>query len=230
MTGPEEGAPAGRDRLRASHADREQVIDAVKTAFADGRLDKDELDARVGQALAARTYADLATVTADIPAVPAKTPPPLRPARPPVNKNTVKWGLIAAGAMIPPAMFVTAAYGVWWLVFPAFPLLFIELIVTIIIIPITLARQRRDRSRMSRGQLPPRPGQAGRAQAGRAQAGRAQAGRAVEAGRHGSTGPDPAPPVPAPARRALICGSTGPGWTGYAVARYSGASVTPGRA
>jgi hypothetical protein len=62
-------------------------------------------------------------------------------------------------------MFVTAAYGVWWLVFPAFPLLFIELIVAIIIIPITLARQRGDRSRASRGQLPPRPGQAGRAAA-----------------------------------------------------------------
>jgi hypothetical protein len=131
----------------------------------------------------------LATVTVGIPAVPAKTPQPRPPARPPVNKNAVKWGLIGAGAMIPPAMFVTAAYGVWWLVFPAFPLLFIELIVAIIIIPITLARQREDRSRMSRGQLPPRPGQAGRAQAGRA-----QAGRAVEAGRHGSTGPDPAPP------------------------------------
>jgi hypothetical protein len=179
ITGPEEGVPAGHGRLRASHADREQVLDAVKTAFADGRLDKDELDARVGQALAARTYADLATVTADIPAVPAKAPPPRRPARPPVNKNTAKWGLVAAGAMIPPTMFVTAAYGVWWLVFPAFPLLFIELIVAIIVIPITLARQREDRSRASRGQLPPRPG---------------QAGRAVEAGRHGSTGPEPAPP------------------------------------
>jgi Domain of unknown function (DUF1707) len=187
ITGPEEGTPAGHGRLRASHADREQVIEAVKTAFADGRLDKDELAARVGQALAARTYADLATVAADIPAVPAvppKAPPPRQPARPPVNKDAVRWGLVAAGAMIPPAMFVTAAYGVWWLVFPAFPLLFIELIVAIIVIPITLARQREDRSRASRGQLPPRPGQAGRA----------RAGRAVEARRHGSTGPDPAPP------------------------------------
>src|SRR5580658_8418001 len=94
ITGPEEGAAAGHGRLRASHADRERVIDALKTAFADGRLDKDELDARVGQALAARTYADLATVTAGIPAVPAKAPQPRRPARPPVNKNAVKWGLI----------------------------------------------------------------------------------------------------------------------------------------
>ena len=102
-----------------------------------------------------------------------------RPARRPVRKNTVKWGLVATGAMVPPAMFVAGAYGVWWLVLPAFPLLFIELIVAVIVVASTLARQRDDRSRASRGQLPPRPGQAGRAE---------------EAERHGSTGPDPALP------------------------------------
>ena len=62
---------AGRGRMRASHADREQVIDALKTAFVTGRLTRDELDARTGRALAARTYADLAALTADIPPAPA---------------------------------------------------------------------------------------------------------------------------------------------------------------
>ena len=57
ITGPDEGAVAGHGRPRASHADREQVIEPLKSAFADGRLDKDELDDRVGQTLAARTYA-----------------------------------------------------------------------------------------------------------------------------------------------------------------------------
>ena len=79
MTGPQDPAAAGRDRLRAGHADREQVIDTLKTAFVHGRLTKDELDARAGQALAARTYADLAALTADIPPAPARS----RPARPP---------------------------------------------------------------------------------------------------------------------------------------------------
>jgi hypothetical protein len=37
---------AGRDRLRAGHADREQVIETLKTAFVDGRLTKNELAAR----------------------------------------------------------------------------------------------------------------------------------------------------------------------------------------
>jgi hypothetical protein len=66
-SGPEDPAAAGRDRLRAGHADREQVTEALKIAFVHGRLTKDELDTRAGQALAARTYADLAALTADIP-------------------------------------------------------------------------------------------------------------------------------------------------------------------
>ena len=62
---------AGRGPMRASHADREQVIEALKDAFVHGQLNRDELDARAGQALAARTYAELAAVTADIPPAPA---------------------------------------------------------------------------------------------------------------------------------------------------------------
>ena len=65
--GPQDPA-AGHDRLRAGHADREQVIETLKTAFVDGRLTKNELAARTGRTLAARTYADLAALTADIPA------------------------------------------------------------------------------------------------------------------------------------------------------------------
>ncbi len=52
--------------LRASHADREQVIDVLKVAFVQGWLTKDEFEARIGRAFAARTHGDLAAVTADI--------------------------------------------------------------------------------------------------------------------------------------------------------------------
>ena len=72
---------AGRGRLRASHADREHAIDMLKAAFVHGRVTKDELDARVGQAFAARTYAELAVVTADIPATQIADQPPSKPAR-----------------------------------------------------------------------------------------------------------------------------------------------------
>jgi Domain of unknown function (DUF1707) len=68
----------GRGRLRASHADRERVIDTLKAAHVYGLVTKDEFDERVAQTFAARTYAELAVITADIPAgLPAA--PPLRP-------------------------------------------------------------------------------------------------------------------------------------------------------
>lgn len=59
---------AARGYLRASHADREHVIDLLKAAFVQGMLTKAELDARVGQAFASRTYEDLAAITTDLPA------------------------------------------------------------------------------------------------------------------------------------------------------------------
>jgi hypothetical protein len=59
--------PAGDGRLRASTADRERAVDVLKAGFAEGRLTKDEYDDRVSQAYAARTYAELAAVTADLP-------------------------------------------------------------------------------------------------------------------------------------------------------------------
>jgi Domain of unknown function (DUF1707) len=89
-TDPDEVA-AGRGHLRAAHADRERVIETLKAAFAQGRLSPDELDDRVGQAFASRTYAELAALTADIPASqtstsqtvagPAGAGPPGSPAR-----------------------------------------------------------------------------------------------------------------------------------------------------
>jgi Domain of unknown function (DUF1707) len=65
--GREGGTTGERGRLRTSRADREQAIDTLKAAFVQGRLTKDEFDLRVGRALASRTYADLAALTADLP-------------------------------------------------------------------------------------------------------------------------------------------------------------------
>jgi hypothetical protein len=63
-------AAAGHGHLLATHADREQVIATLKAAFVQGRLTRDELDERVGQTLASRTYGELIPLTADIPAMP----------------------------------------------------------------------------------------------------------------------------------------------------------------
>jgi Domain of unknown function (DUF1707) len=77
--GPGDQRAAGRGRLRASHADREQVIDVLKVAYVQGRLALDELDERVGRTLGALTYDDLAAITGDIPWGVARPRPPRRP-------------------------------------------------------------------------------------------------------------------------------------------------------
>ena len=67
--------------MRASDVDRELTIDVLKAAFMQGRLTKDELAERVGRALAARTYTDLDSQTADIPRDLAAPRPRLAPAQ-----------------------------------------------------------------------------------------------------------------------------------------------------
>lgn len=70
----------GQSHLRASHADREHVIDVLKAAYVHGLVTKDEFGERVSQTFAARTYAELALITADFPAGLAAAPPTPRPA------------------------------------------------------------------------------------------------------------------------------------------------------
>src|SRR5260370_28077100 len=87
-----------RGRMRASDADREQVIDALKAAFVRGLLTRDELSARTGQALASRTYAELALVTAGLirTQAPPKSVPSLAPRR-----GSKKAVACVAGAVLP---------------------------------------------------------------------------------------------------------------------------------
>jgi hypothetical protein len=103
------GAGGGR-RVIASQADREQVLDALKAAFVQGRLTKDEFDQRVGRVLA--SYAELDALTADIPARPAETMLP-EPARESHNRKVIQRGTAAgAGAsMAFTAVLVVAAGG-----------------------------------------------------------------------------------------------------------------------
>ena len=74
-------AARASSRLRAAHADRDRAIDTLKAAFVEGRLTKDELVMRVARALASRTYAELAAVTADLPAGLTAGQPPRETAR-----------------------------------------------------------------------------------------------------------------------------------------------------
>jgi len=107
----EMAAEGGRGRLRASDADREHVVGTLKAAYVHGLVTKDEFDARVSQTFASRTYAELALITADIPAGLAAAPPPPGPgpakADPPARANLtpgeraiMATGLLAALALV----------------------------------------------------------------------------------------------------------------------------------
>jgi len=103
MSAPgDETAAGAAGRMRASHADRDQVIDGLKAAFVEGRLDQDEFFQRVSRALAARTHADLAALTADLP--PAQLPArPLSPARERVSRKLIaaaSWGTLAGAVLL----------------------------------------------------------------------------------------------------------------------------------
>ncbi|MGW2340021.1 DUF1707 SHOCT-like domain-containing protein [Streptomyces sp. NPDC001661] len=67
------GAGPSSSELRASHADRDRVVDVLRVAAGDGMLSAEELDERLGVALSARTLSELAPLTADLrPAAEAK--------------------------------------------------------------------------------------------------------------------------------------------------------------
>ena len=104
---PTRAGPPGGYRFLASDADRERVVDVLKTAFVHGALTKDELAVRTGRTLDARTYGQLAAITADLARGPAEaslatiTAAPV-PARKRLNKRVVAWG--ACALILAPAL------------------------------------------------------------------------------------------------------------------------------
>ncbi|MCY0934744.1 DUF1707 SHOCT-like domain-containing protein [Streptomyces sp. H34-S4] len=66
--------------LRASDADRERVVDRLRDAVAEGRLDMDEFEERLDAAYRSRTYAELEPLTRDLPALGATAPLAAAPA------------------------------------------------------------------------------------------------------------------------------------------------------
>ena len=184
MAEPGDGIPAAGDRgdgrLRASRADREQVVELLKAAFVEDRLTKDELDTRVGQALASRTCADLAAVTADLPAGPAAAGPtaagPLSmPART-LAKAALRSGvcMLAAFAMVG---VVAMAHAEGLAAFLAFSAGVVAVMAASGFLGYGVVDAWQEQR--SRRQLPPRPG---------------RGSRGLEGGRPSSSGHDPALP------------------------------------
>lgn len=66
--------PAGGPRLRASHEDRDSVIEALRVHAGDGRLTVEELEARIEAAATAVWVDELAPLTADLPVLGRRVP------------------------------------------------------------------------------------------------------------------------------------------------------------
>jgi len=155
-TGPadENTAAVARGRLRASHADREHVIGTLKAAFVQGRLTKDELDLRIGQTFAARTYAELARLSVDIPAALIAASAPHNAARArarPSMNNAAKSGMSVAIAVV--TLVLTAYLTDGQALFVFVPFYSVALLVALAQV-LDSRHQKR-----SRGQLPPRAAQ-----------------------------------------------------------------------
>ncbi|HEY1293812.1 MAG TPA: DUF1707 domain-containing protein [Chloroflexota bacterium] len=64
-----------RSDLRAGDADRKAIVDELQRHYIEGRLTSEELSERVGHALSARTFGDLAELLTDLPALESPTSP-----------------------------------------------------------------------------------------------------------------------------------------------------------
>ncbi|MER5223972.1 DUF1707 SHOCT-like domain-containing protein [Streptomyces flaveus] len=84
--------------LRASDADRERVVEVLREAVAEGRLDMEEFEERLDATYKARTYGELAPITRDLPAAGVTPPSPVSMVKEPAGSGSGDWaGRIVGG-------------------------------------------------------------------------------------------------------------------------------------
>jgi len=96
-----EHAKPGSSPVRASDADRDQTIEALAAASAEGRLSLEEYSQRSDAALGARTLGELTSLTADLPALPPGEAAPV-----PVQITAVLGNASRKGPWVVPAHLV----------------------------------------------------------------------------------------------------------------------------
>jgi len=97
-----------RLKMRASDEDRQEMVDRLRGALADGRLKIDEFEDRVGLAYQAVTYGDLVPLSADLPATGSTAAP--EAARPALAApDRAPWG----GALADLPMTLRVLWTIW---------------------------------------------------------------------------------------------------------------------
>jgi hypothetical protein len=94
--------------LRASDAERERVVEALRSHAAAGRLSVDELEARIDRTYAAATRADLRELTNDLPAAPTRRP----------RRKESEWRAWASVSVLLLVIWAATGAGVFWPVWP----------------------------------------------------------------------------------------------------------------
>src|ERR1700732_158947 len=102
MADSEPGREVARSELRASHEDRDRVVELLRVSAGDGRLSADELDERLELAMTARTYGELAKLVADLPADGAATSAPAPRAQEGVTIDTGSGHAVRNGRWVVP--------------------------------------------------------------------------------------------------------------------------------
>ena len=114
--------PADPRRLRAADTDRDRAAELLRQAAAEGRITFDELDERISQAYAAKTFADLEVLTSDLPgpgvSAPAPAVPRYQPTAIPASSHapTISAAILSGAKrsgpwLVPPAYTAVAILG-----------------------------------------------------------------------------------------------------------------------
>jgi len=108
----------GRDQMRASDADRERVVERLRTALNEGRLDLGEYDERMQRAYAAKTYGDLDGLLTDLPVgqhpAPAAAPVVAERKNPTAEWIVNQWRSWVPAAVVLTAVWAISGFGDYW--------------------------------------------------------------------------------------------------------------------
>lgn len=104
-----------QDDVRASDTEREQVVDQLRRHMTDGRLSLEEFEHRADVAYRARSAAELAPLTSDLPVATRPSGPPVRP-RPPRSQPSAQGAALMSIPAFRVHLFLWLVFSAFWMV------------------------------------------------------------------------------------------------------------------